>query len=96
MSVKTIRRNDSELDADEFVIIDGSIPIQQELDYSCPKPVLAPRFEVGDLVIPLPGSAFAGQQCRVTKAEGNKVYATLTKWNKVPSWPFKARELEYE
>ena len=29
----------------------------------------------------------------MTRVKDGKVYATLTKWSKVPAWAFKAREL---
>jgi len=61
-------------------------------------PELEPIFHVGDLVIPtirIPYArpAFCDSECRVTAIKDGKVYATLTKWNKVPSWGFKSREL---
>lgn len=57
-----------------------------------------PVFQPGDIVIPqvrIPyvRPAFCDQECRVTEVRDEKVCATPTKWDKVPAWGFKAREL---
>ena len=78
------------INTQDFIVIDGALVLGK------PKPEVV--FSEGDLVlpqvrIPFKRPAFCDQVCRVTKVEDGRIYATLTKWNKVPAWPFRAREL---
>ena len=46
------------------------------------------------LIIPYKRPGFEGHVCRVTEVDDRYVWASTTKWSRVPAWPFKARELE--